>query len=108
MYSTHYSHDDDVIVPFVSFPLFLFQDGIPELMKWKQFKSPFLSSCEERLDLVSSWRPVLNDPFLNDLLPLMPHPHQLTGPQDGDPFDNRYDSTGRITIYGMVYIFTVL
>ena len=53
-------------------------------MKWKDFPSPFLATMEGQKTLSSRWRPCLSDPFSTDLLPLMPDPPQLDGPQQDD------------------------
>ncbi|XP_019851244.1 PREDICTED: cilia- and flagella-associated protein 221-like [Amphimedon queenslandica] len=59
-------------------------DGIPGIMKWKDFPSPFLATMEGQKTLSSRWRPCLSDPFSTDLLPLMTDPPQLDGPQQDD------------------------
>lgn len=75
------------------------QDGIPGVMKWRQFPSPFLASTEGQKTLTSIWRPCLSDPFPSELLPHLPHPEQLQGPHPDDLVDEWYIYTCIILYY---------
>jgi hypothetical protein len=59
-------------------------DGIPDVMTWKQFPSPFITSMARQKTISAVWRPSLTDPFSSELLPHMLDPPQFTGPQPDD------------------------